>query len=95
MATVIVDYVMLFNILHAENPVNLLREAWRILAPGGHTGIIHWNYDPETPRGPPMAIRPRPENCLLWIKEAGFVIEKKHINLPPYHYGILARKKTA
>lgn len=90
-----VDYVMLFNILHAEDPISLLREAWRILAPGGRAGVIHWNYDPETPRGPPMAIRPRPADCRRWIKEAGFVIEKKHINLPPYHYGILARKETA
>ena len=93
--TASVDYVMLFNILHAEEPVDLLREAWRILAPGGHVGVIHWNYDPETPRGPPMAIRPRPADCRRWIKAAGFVIEKKHINLPPYHYGILARKETA
>lgn len=93
--TASMDYVMLFNILHTENPVNLLREAWRILTPGGHAGVIHWNYDPETPRGPPMEIRPRPADCRKWIKEAGFVIEKKHINLPPYHYGILARKETA
>ena len=87
-----VDYEMLFNILHAKDPLRLLREAWRILTPGGHAGIIHWKYAPETPRGPPMAIRPRPADCRQWIKEAGFVIEKKHIDLPPYHYGILARK---
>jgi SAM-dependent methyltransferase len=90
-----VDYVMLFNILHAEDPLRLLREARRILAPGGHAGVIHWNYDPETPRGPPMAMRPRPADCRRWIKAAGFVIERTHIDLPPYHYGILARKEKA
>lgn len=88
-----VDYVMLFNILHTEDPLRLLREAHRILAPGGHVGIIHWNYDPKTPRGPPMAMRPRPEDCRRWVEEAGFVIKMEHIDLPPYHYGILARKE--
>lgn len=87
-----VDYVMLFNILHAEDPLRLLREAWRILTGGGQVAVIHWNYDPQTPRGPPMAIRPRPEDCRRWIEEAGFLIEKAHIDLPPYHYGILAGK---
>ena len=93
--TASVDYVMLFNILHAEDPLRLLREANRILALGGHVGVIHWNYDPKTPRGPPMAMRPRPEDCRRWIKEAGFAIETEHIDLPPYHYGILARKAKA
>jgi len=36
-----VQYVMLFNILHAECPEALLREAYRILAPGNKLGIIH------------------------------------------------------
>ncbi len=47
-----VDYVMLFNILHLENPRSLLTEAWRILKKGGLAGIIHWNHDASTPRGP-------------------------------------------
>lgn len=87
-----IDYVMLFNILHAETPVGLLNEAYRILAPGGRVGVIHWNYDPDTPRGPPMSMRPRPEACCRWISDAGFIIEQPQITLPPYHYGIVARK---
>jgi len=53
-----VDYVMLFNILHHSEPLELLNEAYRILKVGGRAGMIHWNYNPETPRGPSMDIRP-------------------------------------
>jgi SAM-dependent methyltransferase len=90
-----VDYAMLFNILHAEQPLRLLHEAWRILAPGGRVAIIHWNYDPETPRGPSMEIRPRPADCRRWMEEAGFTVQGGIIDLPPYHYGMLGRKEGA
>ena len=50
-----VNYVMLFNILHAEDPEELLKESFRILKPDGNWVLIHWNYDP-VPRGPPMEI---------------------------------------
>src|SRR3990167_270361 len=35
------DYAMLFNILHLENPAALLSEAYRILKTGDRLGIIH------------------------------------------------------
>ena len=54
---------LLFNILHIEDPVGLLRKAHRVIRRGGLVGIIHWNYDVRTPRGPPLNIRPRPEQC--------------------------------
>jgi len=40
------DYAMLFYILHAEKPEELLKEAYRILTPEGKLGVIHWNSDP-------------------------------------------------
>lgn len=83
-----VDYVMLFNILHAENPVEILTEAHRILKKGGKAGIIHWIYDSKTPRGPSLEIRPKPEQCREWAKKAGFSIIGATILLKPYHYGI-------
>lgn len=82
------DFAMLFNILHCEDPVSLLREAYRVLSPGGHLAIIHWNHDPGTPRGPSMHIRPRPEQCRDWAMQAGFHLSRPDkIDLPPYHYG--------
>ena len=83
---------MLFNILHAEDPVGLLRETWRILQSGGKVGVIHWNYDPTTPRGPSMEIRPRPEQTQKWLEQAGFSLVEHQIDLPPYHYGVVGLK---
>lgn len=86
------DFVMLFNILHAENPVSLLEEAYRILVAGRKVGVIHWNYDPTTPRGPSMDIRPKPEQCQEWVQAAGFQLIRPLIDLPPYHYGMVGQK---
>lgn len=87
------DYVMLFNILHAEDPMGLLKEAHRILVRGGSVGIIHWNHEPSTPRGPSMDIRPRPQQCLAWAVAIGFRMDETGVtDLPPYHYGFRARK---
>ncbi len=84
------DYVMVFNILHLEQPVALLQEARRILRPGGTIGVVHWNYDARTPRGPPMDIRPQPQQCIEWAQQAGLRTRSQSavIDLPPYHYGI-------
>lgn len=83
-----VDYVMLFNILHAENPIKILAEAFRILKKGAKAGIIHWIHDSSTPRGPALKIRPKPEQCQTWAIEAGFKIIDENVSLPPYHYGM-------
>jgi ubiquinone/menaquinone biosynthesis C-methylase UbiE len=85
-------YAMLFNILHTEQPLVLLREAFRILAPGGKVAVVHWIYDSSTPRGPNLSIRPRPEHCRDWLKESGFELAIPLVSLPPYHYGVVGRK---
>ncbi|MDD5218003.1 MAG: class I SAM-dependent methyltransferase [Candidatus Omnitrophica bacterium] len=86
-----VDYVMLFNILHLENPKALLKEAGRILRKDGKMGAIHWNYDPTTPRGPSMDIRPKPEQIIEWAESVGFKFASQH-DLKPYHYGLVFEK---
>ena len=94
LADVSVDYVILFNILHDERPERMLNESYRILRPKGRLGIIHWNYDSSTPRGPPMDIRPKPEQCYEWALKAGFTCVSSH-DLKPYHYGFVFAKPQA
>ena len=86
------DYVMLFNILHLEKPMILINEAKRLLRKGGKLGIIHWNYDPKTPRGPSMDIRLKPEDCIRWAESSGFKGAVRY-DLEPYHYGIVSIKE--
>ena len=90
-----VDYAMLFNILHAEDPLTLLGEAFRILRPPGKVAVIHWIHDPTTPRGPALSIRPRSEQCRRWMQDAGFELLLREVALPPYHYGIVGQKPLA
>jgi SAM-dependent methyltransferase len=86
-----VDHVMVFNLLHIEEPVKILVEALRILKPGGLVSIIHWKYDPSTPRGPSMNIRPKPEQCREWAEAAGFVFERYQdlSECCDFHYGMI------
>jgi ubiquinone/menaquinone biosynthesis C-methylase UbiE len=89
-----VDYAMLFNILHAEDPLTLLLEAFRILRPHGKVAVMHWIHDRNTPRGPDLSIRPRPEECRKWMQRAGFTLLVREVPLPPYHYGIVGQKQS-
>lgn len=84
-----VDAVLLFNILHCEEPVRLLEHAADAVKPGGEVLVIHWRHDLATPRGPSFNIRPKPEQIVDWaqvtgrLQPIGGVIE-----LPPWHYGL-------
>jgi SAM-dependent methyltransferase len=91
---VTVDCVLLFNILHCEQPVELLQHAANALNAVGHVAVIHWRYG-ATPRGPSLEIRPKPEQIVAWAAEAGLKIEGKIIDLPPWHYGMRFRSGIA
>ena len=86
-----IDYITLFNILHCEEPINLLKNVYNILNIYGRIGITHWKYE-KTPRGPSMEIRPKPEIIINWAVKIGFILERQ-VELPPYHYGLVFIKK--
>jgi ubiquinone/menaquinone biosynthesis C-methylase UbiE len=86
------SHAMIYNLLHLENPIELLKEAYRVLQPGGKLSVIHWRSDIPTPRGPALDIRPTPEQCREWIESAGFHLIQ-NVDLSEcckFHFGIVA-----
>ena len=87
-----IGHVMLYNILHIENPKSLLRKIKNLLLDNGTISIIHWKYDSATPRGPSMEIRPKPQDISEWLNQCGYknieIIDLK--DCCKYHYGITA-----
>jgi SAM-dependent methyltransferase len=87
------DAALLFNILHGENPHDLIAAAKKTLRPDGLIAVIHWRTDIATPRGPSAAIRPAPEQIVTWAKESGLLMAAT-MRLPPWHYGVALRMPT-
>lgn len=86
-----VDAALLFNILHAEAPVEMLHATAGLLRPGGRILVIHWRSDIPTPRGPALSIRPRPEQIADWATAAGLRPEPFQ-SLPPWHFGVVLHR---
>lgn len=86
------EHAMVFNLLHLEHPVALLKEAHRVLHVGGGLSVMHWRSDIPTPRGPSLEFRPSAEQCRAWMAAADF----RHIESVdletccPYHFGLIA-----
>lgn len=87
--------VLLFNLLHCEDPHAILGATLSALRPGGRVAAIHWRSDVQTPRGPDPSIRPRPEALRALLIEAGFEIVVEPVVLPPYHVGIVGRRAVS
>ena len=85
-----IDFVGLFNILHCENPINLLQVVYDVICLNGKLGIIHWNYE-NTPRGPSLDIRPKKESIVEWCQSVGFELTRV-FDFKPFHFGLLFNK---
>ena len=88
-----VDAALLFNILHCENPQVVLGHAVEAVNIGGSVLVIHWSFDPSTPRGPSLDVRPKPEQVVCWVEQSGqLALEGETIDLPPWHYGLIFKR---
>ncbi len=87
---------LLFNILHGEEPVALLRAARATVRAGGLLAVMHWRSDVATPRGPSLEIRPRASQIAAWAEMAGGLrVEGEPLDLPPWHFGLKLRVMAA
>jgi SAM-dependent methyltransferase len=83
------DGCLLFNILHNEHPVAMLTAAASVVRRGGRVFVIHWRHDQSTPRGPDLAIRPRPADIVRWAARTGRLeADGPGVDLPPWHFGL-------
>ncbi len=88
----VADLVLLSSVLHeAEGPVSLLREAGRLLRPGGRVALIEWKAEP-TGHGPPLAERLSPAQVAGYLQGAGLAVLGPAMDLGPGHYGLLAER---
>jgi ubiquinone/menaquinone biosynthesis C-methylase UbiE len=88
----IADLVYMINLHHElEDRDAIMREAFRLLKPGGTVLVMDWKKG-ETPSGPPQEIRIPEEEIVADIVRAGFRDIKKHPVLP-YHNFVTAKKQ--
>ncbi len=81
------DAVILFNIVHMENPPVLLRELKSVIQSDGLVYLLHWRTDISTPRGPSLEIRSTPVQCKKWFAECGFVCVRELLpEAAPFHF---------
>ena len=58
------------------------------LTEDGKIFVIHWRSDIDTPRGPPLAIRPKLDDIVSLMTKFNYHPLKMIQNISPYHYGI-------
>ncbi len=87
-----VDAALLANTVHELlNPVELLKEAARVLKPDGILGVVEWRREPME-KGPPVEERLSPDQVESFLRQAGY-LDLERFEAGPYHYGIHARRR--
>lgn len=83
----IADIVFTINLHHElDNPIQTLKEAYRITKPGGKIFIVDWKK--ESPLGPPVQIRCTPEQVKNQLEIAGFKQIDFYNDLPMHFLAI-------
>ena len=87
------DIVLFANVIHGTRKrVQLLKGVKRFLKPAGRIIVMNWEVDENTPRGPPMNLRPTKEDTMRYLRRAGYK-SAKSLDVPPFHYAVIAFKK--
>ena len=89
----VADLVFMINLHHElDAPAFTVREAYRLLKPGGEIFIVDWKRK-DMPEGPPQAIRTTPEHVEGELVLAGFDGVSIFDHLPKHF--LVVGKKTA
>lgn len=91
LGTASMDWVIMKDVLLQNQKKDvMLREAARILKPGGRALIMEWNPD-ESLVGPEKNLRVKPETLRQLITEAGLSVESE-LNVGGFHYAFIVKK---
>ncbi len=95
-----VDVVLLANTFHGvPDKTGLARGVAALLEAGGSFAVVNWHPLPREqtvvlgePRGPATKLRVAPVAVRAAVEPAGFTWQQL-VELPPYHYGALFRRR--
>lgn len=84
-----VDLVFISNILfQAPQKDVIIKEAMRVLKPGGRIALIEWKVEKDSPLGPPAEARISPESAKSLCESNGFK-PASEFDAGSHHYGLV------
>ncbi len=85
------DWVIMKDVLFQNKEKgNIIKEAYRILKPGGKALVMEWN-DSDSSMGPAKEKRISQKEVLKLVGEQKFVVEK-NVNAGNFHYAFVINK---